>query len=81
MPVATEQYRGSTRSQNEKLVMYGVTHMCAIDGFSGKVVGFISMPIKNTVEIYSHLFRYVEYIICISSFKNKTTAHTRESCA
>ena len=25
--------------QNEKLVMYGVTHICARDGFSGKVVG------------------------------------------
>ena len=27
--------------QNEKLVMYGVTHICAIDGYSGKVVGFM----------------------------------------
>ena len=32
--------------QNEKLVMYGVTHICAVDGYSGKIVGFISMPIK-----------------------------------
>ena len=44
--------------QNEKLAMYGVTHVCAIDGFSSKVVGFISMPIKNNIEIYNHLFRY-----------------------
>lgn len=43
--------------QNEKLVMFGVTHICAIDGFSGKVVGFVSMPIKNNVEIYRHLFQ------------------------
>ncbi len=43
--------------QNEKLVMYGVTHICAIDGYSGKVVGFVSMPIKNNVEIYRHMFR------------------------
>ena len=43
--------------QNEKLVMFGVTHICAIDGYSGKIVGFISMPIKNNVEIYTHLFR------------------------
>ena len=42
--------------QNEKLVMYGVTHICAIDGYSGKIVGFISMPIKNCIEIYNHLF-------------------------
>ena len=43
--------------QNEKLVMYGVTHVCAVDGYSGKIVGFISMPIKNNVEIYTHLYR------------------------
>ena len=41
--------------QNEKLVMYGVSHVCAIDGYSGKIVGFISMPIKNCVEIYSFI--------------------------
>ena len=43
--------------QNEKLVMFGVTHICAVDGYSGKIVGFITMPVKNNVEIYSHLFR------------------------
>ena len=43
--------------QNEKLVMYGVTHVCAIDGFSRKIVGFVTMPVKNNVEIYTHLFR------------------------
>ena len=42
--------------QNEKLVIYGVTDICARDGFSGKVVEFVSMPIKNNVEIYNHLF-------------------------
>lgn len=42
--------------QSEKLVMYGVTHICAIDGFSGKIV-VITTPVKNCVEIYSHLFR------------------------
>jgi hypothetical protein len=40
--------------------MYGVTHICAIDGYSGKVVEFVSMrmPVKNNIEIYNHLFRY-----------------------
>ena len=52
--------------QNEKLVMYGVTHICAVDGYSGKIVGFISMPIKNTVEIYKHLLRYVKQFIHLS---------------
>jgi len=45
--------------QNEKLVMFGVTHICAIDGYSGKVVGFASLPVKNNIEIYRHIFRYV----------------------
>jgi len=49
--------------QNEKIVMYGVTHVCAVDRYSGKIVGFISMAIKNNVEIYTHLYRYVPYIL------------------
>lgn len=44
--------------QNEKLAMYGVTHVCARDGYSGKVVAFVTMPVKNNLEIYEHLFRY-----------------------
>lgn len=43
--------------QNENLAMYGVTHVCARDGYSGKVVGFISMPVKNNLDIYANLFR------------------------
>ena len=43
--------------QNEKMIMFGVTHICAVDGFSGKIVQFITMPIKNNIEIYMHLFR------------------------
>ena len=44
--------------QNEKLVMFGITHICAIDGYSGMIVGFVSMPIKNNLELYTHLFRW-----------------------
>ena len=43
--------------QNEKLVMFGVTHVCAIDVYSGKIVEFESMPVKNNVEINSHMFQ------------------------
>ena len=43
--------------QNEKLGMYGVTHICAVDGFSGRIVAFALMPMKNNVEIYKHIFR------------------------
>ena len=51
--------------QNEKLVMFGVTHIGAIDGFSSKIVGFVSMPVKNNAEIYANLFRYIHFHIHI----------------
>ena len=34
-----------------------VTHICARDGSSGKVVEFVSMPVRNYVEIYDKLFQ------------------------
>ena len=43
--------------QNEKLVLYGVTHVCAVDGFSGKIVSFVSMPVKSNGIIYEKLYR------------------------
>jgi len=30
-----------------------------VDGFSGMIVGFVTMPVKNDVEIYSNLFKRV----------------------
>lgn len=42
--------------QNEKLVMFGITHVCAVDGYSGMVVGFVTMPVKNNVTIYRELY-------------------------
>ena len=38
-------------------VMFGVTHACAVDGFSGMIVAFVTMPVKNNLEIYAHLFK------------------------
>ena len=35
--------------QNEKLVMFGITHVCAIDGYSKKIVGFAVLPRKNVI--------------------------------
>ena len=43
--------------QNEKMVMFGVTHVGAIDGYSRRIVGFVTMPVKNNLEIYKHLYR------------------------
>ncbi|KAM7012019.1 uncharacterized protein LKV04_022591 [Tautogolabrus adspersus] len=43
--------------QNEKLVMFGVTHVVAIDGYSGKLVGHSTMPVKNNLTIYQDVYR------------------------
>jgi len=43
--------------QNEKLVMYGATHVAAIDGHSRFIVGAATMPIKNNLTIYSEVYR------------------------
>ena len=45
--------------QNEKIAMYGVTHVCATDGYSGRVVSHALMPVKNNLLIYEHVFRWV----------------------
>ncbi len=45
--------------QNEKLVQFGVTCVCGIDGYSGKIIGFITMPIKDCVTIYEYFCRLV----------------------
>ena len=42
--------------QNEKHVMFGVTHVGAIDGYSGKIVAFTTMPIKNNI-IYEEIYK------------------------
>ena len=43
--------------QNEKLVMYGVVHVVAIDGYSRRIVGFATMPRKNPITIYATIMR------------------------
>ena len=45
--------------QNEKLVMYGATHVAAVDGYSGFILALITMPVKNNLLIYDHLFRSI----------------------
>lgn len=39
--------------QNEKIAMFGVTHVVAVDGYSRKIVGFSTMPVKNAITTYS----------------------------
>ena len=49
--------------QNEKLVMYGVTHVLAVDGYSRKIVGFVTMPrriLSLSITVIMQL-GYVQY--------------------
>ena len=43
--------------QNEKLATYSVTHVLARDGYSGKIVSYLTLPVKN-VAIYDQVFKY-----------------------
>lgn len=43
--------------QNEKLVMYGVTHVCAIDGFSKFISAYCTMSVKNNLIVYEKIYR------------------------
>ncbi|XP_065892172.1 uncharacterized protein [Dysidea avara] len=44
--------------QNEN-VMFGVMHICAVDGFSRKIAVFTTMPIKNSYIIYETVYRQI----------------------
>lgn len=43
--------------QNEKLCAFGATHVLAIDGYSSKIVGWCTMPMKNNCRIYDDVYR------------------------
>ena len=45
--------------QNEKMVMFGVTHVAGVDGYSGRIVASTIMPIKNCATIYEDIYMYV----------------------
>ena len=60
----TAEYHGHKlhMDQNEKLVNYGVVHVCAIDGFSRYIPSFACMATKNNVLIYEHIYRWVDFL-------------------
>ena len=44
--------------QNERLKMIGVTHVMARDGYSGIIVAFPAMPVKNNLIIYDEIYSH-----------------------
>ena len=63
--------------QNEKLVHFGVTHVIASDGYSGKIVGFLTLPVKNNVAIYEAVYRYVNVLSIRSSMNSTHCTHAQ----
>lgn len=49
--------------RNEKLIMFGIMDVCAVDGYSGKIVGFVTMPHKNNLLIYQYLYMWVVVLL------------------
>ena len=58
--------------QNEKCVMFGVTHVVAIDGYSWKIVGFITIPKRMQVS-YTICYSDHYYIHRVSGSKSALT--------
>ena len=55
--------------QNEKNVMFRAMHICAVEGFSRKIVAFTTMPIKTTTLftrecIYRYYVTHYKYNTC-----------------
>ena len=42
--------------QNEKLGMYGTVHVCARDWYSGMIVMFATIPIKNCLTTNDQIY-------------------------
>jgi hypothetical protein len=43
--------------QNEKLAMYGATHVISIDGYSRFITAASTMAVKNNLVIYEEILR------------------------
>ena len=50
-------------NQSKKLVLYGVTHVTAIDGHSRFVLCGVTMSVKNNQKIYEKVYRYIYHIL------------------
>lgn len=49
--------RKVSSGSNKKLVMYGITHVMAVDGYSRKIVGMVTILMKNAITIFHTFLR------------------------
>ena len=64
--------------QNEKLIRYGVTRVMMVDGYSGFIVSYATMPIKNNLIIYEAVYRYCCIVTCFNCCFNPEHVYTLE---
>lgn len=57
--------------------MYGLTEVSACDGYSGKIVAFATMPVKNNVLIYEQIYRYSTITNIVSNCDSITKLRVR----
>ena len=50
--------------QIEKLISFGVTSVMARNGYSGKIISYGVMLIKNNIAIYDLVYKYVMLVTC-----------------
>ncbi|XP_051536623.1 uncharacterized protein LOC127430693 isoform X1 [Myxocyprinus asiaticus] len=62
--------------QNEKLVMFGVTHVVALDGQSKKIVANATMPAKNNLAMYEEVYRPA--VTCYGMWDQLRVDHGKE---
>ena len=76
IPYRADYFRHKTHmDQNEKLVMYGVTRVLAIDDLSRFIAAFSAMPIKNYALIYDEVYRYVFCSLEFQTLSEESQTH------
>ena len=55
--------------------------MIARDGFSGKIVAYATMPVKNNLAIYESIFRYLKCISATNCYSGSLQFLLRLTCA
>ena len=73
IPYSAEYYGHKVHlDQNEKIAMFRATHVIAVDGFSSRIVGHSTMPVKNNLTIYNDVYRYSAFMFAKFSFGEKS---------
>ena len=55
------------KDQNEKLEMYGVVYVVAIDGQSSYITGGATIPKKNNKVIYAAVYSFILFLFFLLS--------------